>query len=167
MFKSNKIIISESSAYEFYKRYEEFQGRRFVINSAFQGNLDYNINKANIKLLRRKMISFGFEVLRCIGKYAENLADIECNVGFFPKDVEEQEVIRFLFYYGKWFNQNGFFYTDNDDIIWIISTREDSTFGGYGRKIRVKKFLKKNFISLISKFCTLNYVFDKVKVIAD
>ena len=98
---TNNIILTEGSAYEFYRRYDEFEGRRFVLNSAFQGNLAYSTNKANSKLLRRKMITFGFEVLRVVGSYPEIQADVECNVGFIPKDMEDQDAIRFLFYYGK------------------------------------------------------------------
>ncbi len=163
----SNILITEGSAYEFYKRYDEFQGRRFFINSAFQGNLPYSANRSNSVLLRTKMKSFGFDVVRVLGTYKELKADIECNVGFVPKDMDEQEMLRFLFYYGKWFNQNGFFYTDSDDIVWVISTRQDSTFGGYGHKMRWKKFLKQDFVSLVSKFCALTYVFDTVKIVTD
>lgn len=165
--QSIKFSINEGSSYEFYKRFDEFKGRRFVINSAFQGNLSYTANRANMVLLRSKMRVFGFEVLRVLGNYSELDMDIECNVGFVPKDMDDQEAIRFLFYYGKWFNQNGFFYVDTDDIVWIYSTRQDSTFGGYGRKIRTKKFLKKDFPELVTKFCNLTYVYNGVKIVTD
>ena len=166
MMKHN-LLITEGSPYEFYKRYDEFKGRRFAINSAFQGNFSYSANAASNVLLRTKMKAFGFEVIRVLGTYAEINANVECNIGFVPKDMDDQEAIRFLFYYGKWFNQNGFFYTDIDDIMWIYSTRQDSTFGGYGRKKREKKFLKQDFVYWVSRFCELTYVFDTVKIVTD
>ena len=113
------------------------------------------------------MKAFGFDVLKVLGSYKELRADVECNVGFVPKDMDEQELLRFLFYYGKWFNQNGFFFTDMDDIIWIISTRVDSSFGGYGHRFRWKKFIKQDFQKLVEKFCALTYVFDTVKIVTD
>lgn len=162
----NSVIVSEAYDFEFKARWKP--GTRFVLNSAWQGNLDYQTNLYYTKYLRRKMREeLDLDVLKIVGRYAEQLADVECMVSFPPEDAEDELIRRFFYYYGRRFKQNSIVWVDRNDIIWILPTRPNSTYGQIGRFIRGAKFTYQNFVPLVSKFMAQTYVFDKVKILTD
>lgn len=162
----NDILLNEVYDFEFKSRWSS--GRRFIINSAWQGSLNATQNLANTKYLRRKMREeLNLEILRITGKYAENLDPIECMVSFPPDDVDDEMLKRFFYYYGRRFYQNSIIFVDKNDIIWTLPTRPTSTFGQIGRLIRGPKFVYQNFSKLVSDFMHLTYEMDRVKIPSD
>lgn len=162
----NRPLVSEAFDFEFKARWEP--GRRFILNSAWQGNLDYQTNLFNTKYLRRKMREeLDLDVLKIVGKYAESMEDVECMVSFPPEGMEDELLKRFFYYYGRKFKQNAIVFVDEDDIVWTLPTRPNSTYGAIGKMIRGRKFTYQHFVPLVSEFMHLTYVFDKVKILAD
>lgn len=162
----NSVAVSEAYDFEFRSRWHP--GRMFILNSAWQGNLDYTTNIYYSKYLRAKMREeLKLEVLKIVGRYAEQLADVECMVSFPPEDLDDELIRRFFYYYGRRFKQNSIVWVDRKDVIWILPTRPNSTYGQIGKLIRGRKFTLQNFVPLVAKFMEQTYVFDKVKILTD
>lgn len=162
----NRILVSEAYDFEFKARWTP--GRRFILNSAWQGNLDYQTNLFNSKYLRCKMREeLDLDVLKIVGKYAENLQDVECMVSFPPEELEDEMLKRFFYLYGRRFKQNGIVIVDEGDIVWTLPTRPNSTYGAIGKMVRGRKFTYQYFVPLVSEFMRLTYIFDKVKILTD
>ena len=162
----NSIVLSEAFDFEFKARWEP--GRMFILNSAWQGNLDYQTNLFNTKYLRRKMRDeLELDVLKIVGKYAESLEDVECMVSFPPEDMDDEFIRRFFYLYGRKFKQNCIVMTDERDTIWTYPTRPSSTYGQIGKMIKGGKFTYQKFVPLVSEFMAQTYVFDKVKILSD
>ena len=159
----NSILLNEVYDFDFKNRWTS--GRRFIINSAWQGKLDVAQNQVNTKYLRRKMREeLNLEVLLITGKYAESMEPVECMVSFPPDDVDNEMLKRFFYYYGRRFQQNSIILVDEKDVIWTLPTRPSSTFGTIGRLIRGPKFIIQNFHSLVQEFMHLTYEMDRVKI---
>lgn len=159
----NDILLTEVYDFEFKSRWKP--GRRFVLNSAWQGKLDVVQNQVNTKYLRRKMREeLNLEVLLITGKYAESLEPVECMVSFPQDDVDNEMLRRFFYFYGRKFQQNAIIFVDENSIIWTLPTRPSSTFGQIGRLIRGPKFVIQDFSFLVQKFMHLTYEMDRVKI---
>lgn len=162
----NSIVLDEAIDFEFKARWKS--GRPFILNSAWQGNLDYASNIFNSKYLRKKMREeLELDVLKIIGRYAESLGDVECMVSFPPEGMDEELIRRFFYLYGRKFKQNCIIMTDTSDIIWTYPTRPSSTYGTIGKMVRGGKFVYQDFVPLVAKFMEQTYVFDKVKILSD
>jgi len=162
---SSPFLLSETYDFEFKKRWRP--GVRFVLNSCWQGNLDYQQNIVQTKRIRILMKEFGLEVLKIVGQYRETLGDAECMVSFPPEEMELEEMKRFFYRYGRKYRQNCIFYIDEDGMEWVLPTRPNSTFGQIGRMIKVKRFVYQDFEELVCKFMSLTFEMDKVKIVTD
>ena len=159
----NDILLNEVYDFEFKSRWKS--GRRFILNSAWQGKLDATQNEVNTKYLRRKMREeLNLEVLLITGRYAESLDPVECMVSFPPDDVDDEMLKRFFYYYGRKFQQNAIIFVDENDIIWTLPTRPSSTFGPIGRLIKGARFTIQQFPDLVTRFMHLTYELDRVKI---
>ena len=162
----SRVLVSEAYDFEFRKRWSP--GTRFIINSAWQGNLDYTQNIYNSRYLRRKMKDeLELDVLKIVGRYEESLADVECMVSFPKPETEDEMIRRFFYYYGRKFKQNGILYIDGNSRIWTLPTRPNSTYGNMGKLIRGERFLLQNFAWIVSGFMKQTYVFGQVKILTD
>ena len=163
---NSKVLINEVYDFEFKARWHP--GRRFILNSAWQGNLDYKTNIVSSKYLRAKMKEeLDLDVLKILGKYPEQLADVECMVSFPPEDADLELLKRFFYYYGRRFKQNGIIIVDENDIVWTLPTRPTSTYGSMGKMIRGYKFTLQKFVPLVTEFMHQTYVFNMVKILTD
>lgn len=162
----NNILLNEVYDFEFRSRWKT--GRRFVLNSAWQGSLDYDTNLYNTKYLRKKMVEeLNLEVLRIAGRYAESMEKVECMVSFPPDDVSDEMLKRFFYYYGRRFKQNAIFFIDERDMLWILPTRPMSTYGNIGKVIKKKRFVLQDFPTLVTEFMRQTYELDFVRVPTD
>lgn len=158
----NNILLNETYDFEFKARWKP--GTRFIINSAWQGKLDVDRNRANTIYLRRKMKEeLNLDVLSILGRYAESQEPVECMVSFPSDDLEDEMLKRFFYYYGRRFQQNAIFLVNKKDVIWILPTRQSSTYGEIGKLIKWKKFVYQDFEELVTAFMHQTYEFDKVR----
>ncbi len=163
---SPKFRIDETYDFEFRARWRP--GRIFILNSAWQGNVDRQTNLYNGKVLRKKMKEeLDLDILKILGRYAESLQDIECMVSFPPEGMDAELIRRFFYQYGRRYRQNCIMITDEKDIVWTYPTRPASTYGCIGRMVRGEKFVYQNFVHLVERFMRLTYVFDKVKILTE
>lgn len=163
---NSKVLINEVYDFEFKARWRS--GRKFILNSAWQGNLDYKTNIFHSKYLRAKMREeLGLDVLKIMGRYVEQAADVECMVSFPPEGMDDELIKRFFYLYGRRFKQNGIIIVDEGDIVWTLPTRPNSTYGAMGKLIRGYKFTCQKFVPLVSDFMRQTYVFDMVKILTD
>lgn len=161
----NNIIINESSFTDFLNVYRP--GKRFVLNSVFQGKLSYADNVANTRYFRSRMKDAGYSMLRIMGSFRERFVNYECMISWPPKEDAEEDIINFFCYWGIKFKQNKIMYIDENNTIWDVATTPNSTVGSLGRKFMRGKFIPGDFIDLVRDFTKYTYVFDKVKIITD
>lgn len=162
----NDILLNEVYDFEFKARWSS--GTRFILNSAWQGGLDYATNLYNTKYLRKKMVEeLDLEVLRITGRYAESLEEVECMVSFPKEETEDEMLRRFFYYYGRKYRQNAIIMVDRKDVIWTLPTRPSSTYGSMGKLLRGKKFIYQDFAELVSTFMRQTYELDKVRIPTD
>lgn len=157
--------------YESFAGYEEFTSRYpdkntcFAFFSASKYVTQSEDTSAN-KFFRKKMKDFGFDVIRFYGTYKETKQFGETAVIFFNQERLD-ELIALLFYYGKYYDQNGFIVVEPDRYINEYSTRSDSTYGGYGKRTRKKKFVnnREELEALVVHFMERTFSLDRFKIL--
>lgn len=161
------IILTEANYTEFRERYKDDVS--FALISGFQSNVSLEKNKKNNITLRKIILKEGYDLIKVVGSYQESGNYYEYMI-VFCNNSEYKSFIRFLIFLAKKYYQNSIVAVDPDRNIWEYATRQDSSVGAMGSKIKYDKFKNSSINELnriIALYTKRTYSLDYIKRITD
>lgn len=161
--KTFREFLNEASLSRFYQHYQNKEPILFI--SADRSENDKTQNNKNFELLKRHIKLSGFGYNKIKGGYIENgkRIDSENSLVIYASHDQEQELLDLGMSLGKYFKQDSIMFIDNNNNVYWISTRNDSSIGSIGTKKKLGKFKTNQINDFFTKIGNKIFKFDELK----